>query len=334
MGHRPEKLQDSHGRRLTYMRLSVTDRCNLRCVYCMPGSGIQKVQHAQVLSYEELLRICRIAAELGIEKIRVTGGEPLVRSDMAGFLPRLAAVPGLSEVTLTTNGVLLGSFLDVLKSSNIRRINVSLDSLDRDRYRTITGRDFLPQVVRALKDAVDAGFNPVKINVVVMRGVNQDEVGGLAGLSLDRPFHVRFIEYMPMGGTSEEHRTLFVSGGEVKDRIEASFGPLEAVTPEAGDGPAMRFRINGSVGEVGFINAISNHFCSGCNRIRLTATGSLRTCLLSDLETDLKGPLRSGATKSELAEIFRKGVLLKPGEHCLGNPDRPEVNGCMSSIGG
>ncbi len=192
----------------------------------------------------------------------------------------------------------------------------------------------MPQVIRALEDAANAGFNPVKINVVVMRGVNHDEVADLAELSLDMPFHVRFIEYMPMGEASRKCPELFVPGREVKDRIEASFGPLEAVIPEVGDGPASRFRIKGSIGEVGFINAISNHFCAGCNRIRLTATGSLRTCLLSDLETDLKGPLRSGATDSELAEVFREGVLLKPWGHCLGSPDRPEVNGRMSAIGG
>jgi GTP 3',8-cyclase len=334
MGNKPQKLVDRHGRHLTYLRVSVTDRCNLRCMYCMPRNGIEKVQHAHVLSYEELLRICRITAALGISKIRITGGEPLVRTDIAGFLPRLAEIPGLSEITLTTNGVLLSSFLDVLKAAGIKRINVSLDTLVRDKYKFITGHDCMEQVLQSLDKACLAGFDPVKVNVVVMRGVNDDEIADLARLSMDRPLHVRFIEYMPMGGASHGFPDLFVSSGDVADTVEDSLGPLDVVPSSENDGPARRFKLRDSAGEVGFISAVSNHFCATCNRLRLTATGCLRTCLLSDIETDLKSPLRCGASDSELTEIFIKGVMLKPKRHALGSPGGKEVNGFMSAIGG
>jgi cyclic pyranopterin phosphate synthase len=334
MDNHPRKLEDRYGRQLTYLRVSVTDRCNLRCMYCMPRGVIEKVHHAHVLSYEELLRICRIAVDLGINKIRITGGEPLVRADMAEFLPRLGEIPCLSEVTLTTNGVLLGSFLETLKAAGIRRINISLDSLVRGKYELITGRDCLLQVLDSIDRAYAAGFDPLKINVVVMRGINDDEVEDLARLSVDRPFHVRFIEYMPMGGSSQDFPDLFMPAGDVAGLIEESLGSLEPVPSKNGDGPARRFKIKGAAGEVGFISAVSNHFCAECNRLRLTAKGALRTCLLSDVETDLKAPLRQGASDSELAEIFRNGVLLKPRRHSLCAPDGLEVNGRMSAIGG
>ncbi len=334
MTHIPGKLQDGYDRRLTYLRVSITDRCNLRCVYCMPREGIKKVPHADVLSYEELLRVCRIAAGLGISKIRVTGGEPLLRADVEEFLTGLGDVPGLSEVTLTTNGLLLGSYVDSIKAAGIRRVNISLDTIKRDKYRFITGYDFMPRVLGALDEALRAGFDPVKINAVVMRGVNDDEVTELARLSIDRPFHVRFIEYMPMGGSPGGFSSFFVPSAEVKSLVESAFGPLVRVPAEDGDGPARRYRIERAAGEVGFIGAVSDHFCGNCNRLRLTATGALRACLLSDMETDLKGPLRRGAADSEIAEIFRKGALLKPRDHSIRARASSLVNGPMSSIGG
>ncbi len=258
----------------------------------------------------------------------------MVRTGMAEFLPRLATIPGLSELTLTTNGVLLGSFLDTLKAAGIKRINVSLDTLVRGKYEFITGKDCLLQVLDSIDRAYESGFSPIKINVVVMQGINDDEVEDLARLTVDRPFHVRFIEYMPMGGSSNDFPELFMPSEDVARLIEESLGSLEPVPSKHGDGPARRFRIKGAAGEVGFISAVSNHFCATCNRLRLTATGALRTCLLSDMETDLKGPLRDGASDSELAEILKKGVLLKPRRHLLGAPGALEVNGRMSAIGG
>jgi GTP 3',8-cyclase len=334
MDNHPQKLEDRYGRKLTYLRVSVTDRCNLRCMYCVPRTGIEKVQHADVLSYEELLRLCRIAVDLGINKIRVTGGEPLVRTDIDKFLFQLIRIPGLSEVTLTTNGVVLGSHLESFKAAGIRRLNISLDTLVRGKYEFITGRDCLLPVLDSIDKAYKAGFDPVKINVVVMRGINDDEVEDLARLSMDRPFHIRFIEYMPMGGSSQDFPDLYMPSSEVADLIEETLGPLEAISSKKGDGPARRFKVKGAAGEVGFITAVSNHFCASCNRLRLTATGCLRTCLLSDLETDLKGPLRQGASDSELAEILKNAVLLKPRRHSIGAPDSLKIKGRMSAIGG
>jgi cyclic pyranopterin phosphate synthase len=303
-------------------------------MYCIPRTGIEKVQHADVLSYEELFRLCRIAVELGITKIRVTGGEPLVRIDIDKFLLQLAGIPGLSEVTLTTNGVFLSAFLEKFKAAGIRRINISLDTLVRGKYEFITGHDCLLPVLDSIDRAYKAGFDPVKINVVVMRGINDDEVEDLARLSLDRPFHIRFIEYMPMGGSSQDFPDLYMPSSEVAGLIEEAHGPLEPIPSKNGDGPARRFKIKGAAGEIGLISAVSNHFCASCNRLRLTATGCLRTCLLSDLETDLKTPLRQGASDSELAEIFKNGVLLKPKRHSIGAPDSLGIKGRMSAIGG
>jgi len=303
-------------------------------MYCIPRNGIEKVHHAHVLSYEELIRICRIAVELGIDKIRITGGEPLVRADIDKFLLRLAETPGLSEITLTTNGVLLAPYLETLKEAGMRRINISLDTLVRGKYQFITGRDCLLPVLDSIDKANAAGFDPVKINAVVMRGINDDEVEDLARLSIDRPFHVRFIEYMPMGGSSQDFPDLYMPSSEVAGLIEESLGSLDPVLSKKGDGPARRFKIKGAAGEVGFISAVSNHFCDSCNRLRLTATGCLRTCLLSDMETDLKEPLRQGVSDSELADIFKNGVLLKPRRHSLGAPDSLGIHGRMSAIGG
>jgi cyclic pyranopterin phosphate synthase len=327
-------LEDRYGRKLTYLRVSVTDRCNLRCMYCVPRNGIEKLHHADVLSYEELFRLCRIAVDLGINKIRVTGGEPLVRIDIDKFLLQLVEIPGLSEITLTTNGVFLGSFLETFKAAGIRRINVSLDTLVRGKYEFITGHDCLLPVLDSIDKAYKAGFDPVKINVVVMRGINDDEVEDLARLSMDRPFHIRFIEYMPMGDSSQDFPDLYMPSSDVAGLIEEALGPLEPLPSKKGDGPARRFKIKGAAGEVGFISAVSNHFCDSCNRLRLTATGCLRTCLLSDIETDLKSPLRQGVSDSELVELFKSGVLLKPRRHSIGNPDSLGIKGRMSAIGG
>ncbi|MFO8089132.1 MAG: GTP 3',8-cyclase MoaA [Desulfatiglandaceae bacterium] len=334
MDNQSRSLEDRYGRKLTYLRVSVTDRCNLRCMYCVPRNGIEKVHHADVLSYEELLRLCRIAVDLGINKIRVTGGEPLVRIDIDKFLLQLAAIPGLSEITLTTNGVFLGSYLETFKAAGIRRINISLDTLVRGKYEFITGHDCLLPVLDSIDRAFNAGFDPVKINVVVMRGINDDEVEDLARLSMDRPFHIRFIEYMPMGGSSQDFPDLYIPSSDIAGLIEEALGPLEPVPSKKGDGPARRFKIKGAAGEVGFISAVSNHFCDSCNRLRLTATGCLRTCLLSDIETDLKSPMRQGVSDSELVELFKNGVLLKPRRHSIGDPDSLGIKGRMSAIGG
>lgn len=327
------KLTDTHKRRLNYLRISVTDRCNLRCVYCMPREGVPKLPHEDILSYEEVLRLARIAVGLGIDKIRITGGEPLVRKGILDFLARIACMSGVRDLALTTNGVLLEENLDRLREAGLRRLNISLDSLRPGRYEKIAGRDSFAQVWRAVRAALEKGFHPVRINMVVMKGVNDDEVLDFAGLSLQDPLHVRFIEYMPVGISGLRDSLQLIPSAEIKGRV-SRLGNLLPVPRDAFDGPAERFRFEGAPGEIGIISAISHHFCHACNRLRLTAVGRLRPCLLSDDELDVAGPLRRGASDEELAEIFLKAALSKPGAHALQPAASTGVSGRMWSIGG
>jgi cyclic pyranopterin phosphate synthase len=329
----PFQLTDARKRRLNYLRISVTDRCNLRCMYCMPRGGVPKLPHGDILSYEEVLRLAKIATGLGIDKIRITGGEPLVRKGIIDFLSRIASVSGVKDLALTTNGVLLEENLDRLRAAGLRRINVSLDSLRPDRYAGITGRDCFDQVWRAIRTAPEKGFHPVRINMVVMRGVNDDEVVDFARLSLLYPYHVRFIEYMPIGTSDLKGSLRHIPSSEIKERV-ARLGNLLPVPKDMYDGPAERFRLEGAPGEIGLISAMSHHFCHACNRLRLTARGRLRPCLLSDHELDVVTPLRSGASDEELAGIFLEAALNKPGAHGLQPSSSPEVSGHMWSIGG
>ena len=340
IGHGEDTMPDTHehmidryGRRLNYLRVSITDRCNLRCVYCMPPDGIEKVAHAQVLTYEELIRLARIMVGLGVEKIRLTGGEPLVRHDVYRFLDDLSAIDGLTDVSLTTNGVFLEDNLDRIRRAGVTRLNLSLDTLDRSKFKRITGFDAYDRVWDGLQSALRMGFAPIKINVVVIRGLNDDEVPDLARLSLEAPVHVRFIEYMPTDITPENLSLGHVPTGELKERL-AVLGPLIRVPRDANGGPAERFRIEGAPGEIGFISALTNHFCPTCNRLRLKATGHLRPCLLSDMEFDLKTPLRAGASDEEMARLIREAAHSKPHAHHLLSEEHVSLSGRMSSIGG
>jgi len=325
-------LVDPFRRHLDYLRLSVTDRCNLRCFYCMPRGLYPKLSHEEILSYEEILRAARVAVALGMTKIRVTGGEPLVRRGIIDFLGGLAEIEGISELTLTTNGVLLKEHLPSLLRLGIRRLNISLDTLDRLKFERITGLDRFDAVWEGIEAAHAAGMNPVKINVVALRGVNDEELEALAALSIQKPFHVRFIEQMPIGSPPLGVEKPLLAE-EIRERL-SGLGPLIPVEREAPDGPADRYRIEGAAGEIGFIRPLSRHFCAECNRLRLTASGRLRPCLLSDLQVDLKGPLRRGATDAKLAEIFREAVRKKPSRHRLGEPSPSPVRAKMSRIGG
>jgi len=320
-------LVDNHHRRLTYLRLSVIDRCNLRCRYCMPPQGPPLLPHREILTYEEMLRLVGLFVDRGVNKIRVTGGEPLLRRGLLDFLSRLQqAAPGV-ELCLTTNGLLLADMATDLRAAGISRVNVSLDSLDRRRFQDITRRDALDRVREGIDAALATGFDPVKINMVPLAGVNDDEIADFGRLSLERPLVVRFIEFMPVGDRSGWRPDMVVSTQEVMRRL-APLGRLEPIDPGPGDGPARRFRIEGAPGEVGFISAMTDHFCQTCNRLRLTAEGRLRPCLLSDTEIDLKTPLRSGLTDAELADLLTQAAGLKP--------RRPtdEAHRPMSSIGG
>ncbi|MBW1730777.1 MAG: GTP 3',8-cyclase MoaA [Deltaproteobacteria bacterium] len=333
MDKKTMSLIDSYHRRINYLRISVTDRCNLRCLYCMPRGEITKLMHEEILRYEEILRLARVAVSLGITKIRVTGGEPLIRKGIMHFLESLASVEGLEDIGLTTNGVLLKEKLQHIWDAGIRRINISLDTLDRARYRDITGFDKFDHVWEAIEAARDMGFNPIKINVVVMSNINEDELEAFAALSLNNPYHVRFIEYMPIGSSPSHFTPGFIASEDIKQRLER-MGVLEPVKKSPHDGPAERYRFKGATGEIGFISAMTNHFCKTCNRLRLTAAGHLRPCLLSSREIDIKTPLRKGATDQELASLFMKATLMKPYSHGIVREQSELFPGEMSSIGG
>ncbi|RJR20743.1 MAG: GTP 3',8-cyclase MoaA [Desulfobacteraceae bacterium] len=328
-----DALSAKNNRIVTYLRLSVTDRCNLRCRYCMPQEGVSFVPHERILTYEEMLRIVKVAVHHGIRKVRITGGEPLVRKGLVPFLKALAQAQGLDEITLTTNGVLLEEFASDLKAAGIKRINISLDSLKPERFQLITGRDYFHKVMAGIEAAQKVGFSPIKINVVVMRGVNEDEILDFARLAVESPLCVRFIEFMPVGRENGWRPEAFVSIEEMK-RIIYPFRPLAALETGRLDGPALRYRPGEGAGEIGFIGALSNHFCDRCNRLRLTAEGCLRGCLFSDQEIDLKGPLRNGADDGRLLDLIRLAVSTKPDNHLVLHRGPRKCARIMSSIGG
>ena len=325
-------LIDTRARHLKYLRISVTDRCNLRCSYCMPHDLIPKLSHADILTYEEILRVVRIGIRLGITKVRVTGGEPLVRKGIFDFLKALGILEGLQDVSLTTNGVTLEKHLDQIQSAGIRRLNISLDTLDPARFKRITGRDRFDQVWRGLLRAHAMGFKPLKLNVVALPGLNEDELEKMAALTFEYPFHVRFIEHMPIGKNSVATTGQLLTP-DIKRRIE-TLGLLVPVQPGQTDGPAERFRIEGARGEVGFISALSRHFCENCNRLRLTAGGQLRPCLLSDRQVDLKSVLRNPVSDEQVAAQIMAAVKIKQARHGLMDEIPKKVCGQMSSIGG
>ncbi len=326
------KLEDRYCRRLNYLRISVTDRCNLRCIYCVPRDALPRLAHSDILRYEEILRIVRVGVSLGIDKIRITGGEPLVRKGLMAFLQRLQAIEGIREVNLTTPAVLMGPLLDRLRATGIRRLNISLDTLRRERFARLTGQDCFEQVWDNIRQACEMGFAPLKINVVAMQGINDDEFTDIAALTRKRPFQIRFIEYMPLGNPNLHHDP-FISNADIRRRI-ASLGKLERVERGVDDGPAERFRLAGAVGEIGFISPRTHHFCRDCNRLRLTARGHLRPCLLSDRELDIKKLLRGAADDQALAEMFIRAAQSKPSRHQLNGIGGKSVCAQMNAIGG
>lgn len=318
--------------RINYLRLSVTDRCNLRCRYCTYWRDWKKLPAGEILSYEELLRLAAIAGEKGIAKIRITGGEPLVRRGLVEFLGKLHRVPGITKVCLTTNGVLLPDLATALYDTGLRHLNISLDTLRRERYRQITGRDHLPEVLAGLEQAVALGFHPLKINCVVLKGINDDEVLDLAMLARDHPYQVRFIELMPTV-SQEWWQRHFLPLPEVLRRLTV-LGPLLPSTREATAGPARTFQVPGFRGELGFINPMSGHHCRTCNRLRLTADGKIRPCLLDFSEIDLKEPLRLGLGDDFLGYLFQEAMEVKAGKAGLPRPHSHHPDRSMVSIGG
>jgi cyclic pyranopterin phosphate synthase len=319
-------------RRINYLRMSITDRCNLRCFYCTYWQDWEKLPSREILSYEELLRVAGIAAAMGIRKVRVTGGEPLVRRGVVDFLHNLHQVPSIEEVCLTTNGVLLADLASAIYDTGLRHLNLSLDTLRRERYREITGKDNLAEVLAGLERAETLGFRPLKINCVVMAGINDDELMELALLSRDHPYQVRFIELMPTVSARPWHRH-FLPMEEVRRRL-AGLGPMEAVHRQAAAGPARIFRVPGFKGELGFISPISAHHCRTCNRLRLTASGALRPCLFGATEIDVKNPLRQGASEGLLASVLAEAIGRKFSRLPFPPGDFPLLNSSMVSIGG
>jgi len=325
------ELIDTYGRRIRYLRLSVTDRCNLRCQYCMPASGIPKRQHGEILSYEDLYRVASEAVGLGIDKIRLTGGEPLVRKGLLGFSEQLAKIPGLKELVLTTNGLLLDKLAIPLRQAGVKRLNISLDSLKPEVFAAITRGGELKRVLDGIEAALAAGFPPPKINMVVMGGINDDEVLDFAALTLSQACTVRFIEYMPNLQEADWQKRC-VPGAELLERLGRQYRLLPLVSSETA-GPAKNFRIAGAAGTIGFITPISGHFCASCNRIRVSSTGMAHSCLFAGTNVDLKPALRSGDNR-ELRRTLHAIVANKPEGHLLKEKQDNRNAFAMSGIGG
>jgi cyclic pyranopterin phosphate synthase len=308
-------LSDSFQRPINYLRISVTDRCNLRCVYCMPTEGISLMSHYDILSYEEIYTLVKVAAELGINRIRLTGGEPLVRAGLTDLVRLIAGIDTITDIALTTNGILLAQHAAHLKEAGLMRVNVSLDTLKPEKFRQITRCGELEDTLNGIEAAKAADLTPVKINMVVMAGVNDDEIPDFALKTLQDGWNVRFIEYMPVNGDAPVTPKLF-SVSDIRKRIEP-LGKLEPWKIDAGNGPAKYFRLPGAKGTIGFITPVTEHFCYQCNRLRLTADGKLRLCLLNEDEIDLKEPLRSGASVAELKTLIENAIAKKPKSHHL-----------------
>lgn len=331
-GH-PEALRDAHGRELTDLRVSVTDRCNFRCRYCMPADGIEWLDRSGILSFEEIERLVRAFAGLGITDVRLTGGEPLARRDFPRLVSMLRRIDGIRDLSVTTNGYLLERDAAALVEAGIDRVNVSVDSLARDRFHEITRRDALPQVLRGL-EAIGAyeRVRPIKVNAVAIRDFTEDEVHRFAELARSTDYQVRFIEFMPLDGDRAWEPDAVLTGDEVRALIEERF-PLEAL-PREPHATARVYRFADGRGEIGFINPVSQPFCADCNRLRLTADGKLRTCLFSIRETDLREPLRSGASDEELLGVIRAAAWRKELKHRVNEPGFTPPPRTMSAIGG
>ncbi len=328
-----EPLFDGHGRRISDLRVSVTDRCNFRCQYCMPAEGLPWLERSELLSFEEIERLVRLMVAMGIEDVRLTGGEPLVRRDFPRLVGMLSAIEGLKDLSLTTNGYLLERDAAALVDAGISRVNVSIDSLQRDRFFQITRRDSLPQVLRGLEElAKHPEVHPIKVNAVAMRGFTEEEAIPFAEFARSTAFQVRFIEFMPLDADQAWTPDSVLTGEELRQIIDAVY-PIEEL-PREPSATARVFRFADGQGEIGFINPVSEPFCSDCNRIRLTAEGKLRTCLFSLHETDLRDPLRAGASEAELEQIVRDAVWRKELKHHVGEPGFRQPPRSMSAIGG
>jgi cyclic pyranopterin phosphate synthase len=328
-----EPLHDSWGREIRSLRVSVTDKCNFRCRYCMPAEGLEWLPRDEVLSFEEIERLVRILAAMGVDEVRLTGGEPLVRRDMPRLVGLLAAIPGVRDLSLTTNGVLLDRLAGPLVQAGLRRVNVSLDTLSHVRFAEMTRRDALDRVLAGLAEAErHPELRPIKVNCVAIKGFTEQEVPALAELARRKPYVVRFIEFMPLDADESWRDDEVLTGAEIRALIEERWPLVEVPAKPAST--ARRFRFADGAGEVGFVNPVSEPFCSSCDRIRLTADGQLRTCLFSRREWNLKQPLRDGASDAEIAGLVRFAVRHKELKHKINEPGFVPASRSMSQIGG
>jgi cyclic pyranopterin phosphate synthase len=325
-------VKDQYGRELTDLRISLTDRCNLRCVYCMPAEGIDFRPPEELLSDEELITLVRVAADLGVRKVRLTGGEPTVRPAIVELTQAISGIPGIEDVAMTTNGLLLEYLAAPLARAGLRRVNVSLDTMDPEKYARITRGGRVQKVLSGITAAETEGLTPIKINAVVVRGFNHEDVVPLAALTLERPWEMRFIEMMPFGSVGDFADAGVVKSEETMDRIAEALGPLTPLDLSGAD-PARTYRLRKGAGTLGFISPVSQPFCSKCGRLRLTADGRLRLCLLRDDEADLLTPLRAGATYEQMRELFRAAAFRRPFGHALAEKMFPQAR-VMIQIGG
>jgi len=328
----PRAARDAFGRAMTYLRISLTDRCNFRCVYCMPALGMKFQPRDELLTDDELLRVVQLCAKTGFTKLRLTGGEPTIRPRIVDLVRAMKATPGIEELSMTTNGLLLGRLADQLADAGLDRVNISIDTLDPEKFKLMTRGGRLDLVWQGIEAADAAGLRPIKLNTVVMRGQNDAEVAEMAALTLTNAWQVRFLEIMPLEGVGAVHDEGLVTSEETQERLEARFGPLTPVEVPPGD-PARVWRIPGAAGTVGFISPVSAPFCAACNRVRLTADGKLRLCLLRPDEVDLRDLMRAGADDAALESQLRAGIWRKPWGHGLAEGERETVRG-MSQIGG
>ena len=330
-----EPLIDSYGRRIKSMRISITDKCNFRCIYCMPAEGLSWLKKAEILSYEEIERIARIAVSIGIEQIRLTGGEPLVRRDVPELIRLLRSIEELRSLSLTTNGLLLKQQARSLAEAGLTRINVSLDSLVREKFEHLTRRDQLDRVLEGLAELeYHPSMFPIKVNAVAMRGFSEEEVLDFARLARRKAYIIRWIEFMPLDADQIWRKEDILTGREIKEIIEAEYGQLTPISTMDLSETARRYTFSDGIGEVGFINPVSEPFCASCDRIRLTADGQLRTCLFATEETDLRSVIRSGADDETLAYTLRQAVWHKELKHSIGDKQFKRANRSMSMIGG
>jgi cyclic pyranopterin phosphate synthase len=330
-----EPLVDSYGRRIKSMRISITDKCNFRCTYCMPAEGLPWLKKAEILSYEEIVRIARVAVSIGIEQIRLTGGEPLVRRDVPELVSQLREIEGLRSLSLTTNGILLKQLAGPLAEAGLTRINVSLDSLIREKFAQITRRDQLARVLEGLEELEKyPTIRPIKINAVAVKDFSEEEALDFVRLARRKGYVMRWIEFMPLDADQIWRKEDILTGAELKAIIEAEYGPLVPITTGDPSETARRYTFSDGIGEIGFINPVSEPFCAQCDRIRLTADGQLRTCLFATEETDLRAVVRSNAPDSELERTIRQAVWHKELKHYIGDKRFKRANRSMSMIGG